>query len=59
MIVWTLLLVFTLANGDQLKQRVDTYSTLKECITVSVKALETMKGRKVKAQCVSIEGALL
>jgi hypothetical protein len=59
MIVWTLFLVFSLHNGDQLRQRVETYSTLRECIAVSVEALETMKGRKVKAQCISLEGALL
>jgi hypothetical protein len=59
MIVWTLLLVFTLSNGDVLKQRIDTYSTLKECTTQGILALKAIKGRKVKAQCVSGDGALI
>jgi hypothetical protein len=57
--VWTLLLVYTLHNGGQLRQRIDTYSTLKECVTIAARTLRTMNSRKVKAQCVSGDGALI
>jgi hypothetical protein len=59
MIVWTLLLVFTLANGDQLRQRVETYSTFRECATEAIRALNALNRPTVKAQCVSGDGALI